>query len=103
MLSNLGPMRLFLLGVALVLTIAAFFANSWYESGAKAELYVTASMVPILLFVILFDVMMNRIQIADKKDQPELQQQYRVNARIEIVVTLVMVLAWWPFFNMLLA
>lgn len=102
MLRNLGPMRLFLIGVALILTVAAFFTELMLGSGHKALLYVLASLVPIMIFVILFDVMMNRIQIADKKEQPELQGKYRSNARVEIVTIFIMTLAWLPFFNSLL-
>lgn len=102
MLKKFGPMRMFLVAVASVLIVVSFYTDTMVNSNNKMMLYVCASLVPIMMFVILFDVMMNRIQIADKKDQPELQRQYRINGHVELAFTIVMVLVWLPFFNSLI-
>lgn len=102
-IKSLGPFRLFLIISAIVLMLCAIFATTWLESelaADKLKLYVASAMVPIIFFLLLFDMLMNRVQIADK-DEAE-KGNYRCFIRLEAFVVLLLVSSWTPFFMALL-
>lgn len=101
MLAKLGPMRLFLLISTVLLVVMSFFAISILHSSNPVPIYVIASLVPIYFFVLLLDMMMNLIHMADKKGQMELVAQYRINIMIELIAVIVLTLAWLPSFKQL--
>lgn len=103
-IKSLGPFRWFLIGCAAVLMAISFFAMQWRDTiitTQKVIIYVAGSLVPIFFFLILFDVMMNRIQMADKT--PEQKQRFRQFARVELLVLLMLVLSWYPYFSYVLS
>lgn len=102
-IQSLGPFRLFLIISALVLMVFAMFAIDWLESeldSDKLSLYVSSAMTPIIFFLLLFDMLMNRIQIADKEETEK--NNYRCFIRLEAFVVFLLVASWTPFFMTLL-
>lgn len=102
-IKALGPFRLFLIISAIALMLCAISATIWLESELEADkltLYVASAMVPIIFFLLLFDMLMNRVQIADK-DEAE-KNNYRCFIRLEAFVVLLLVASWTPFFMALL-
>ena len=83
--------------------LCALFAIGWLKSDLDADkliLYVSSAMAPIIFFLLLFDILMNRIQIADKVDDEK--NIYRCFIRLEGIVVLLLVASWTPFFMFLL-
>lgn len=102
-IKSLGPFRLFLIISAFVLMICAFFAIGWLESEIdeyKLALYVSSALAPIIFFLLLFDMLMNRIQISDKEGAE--QNNYRCFIRLEAITVFLLVVSWTPFFMFLL-
>jgi len=102
-IKALGPFRLFLIIGALLLMICAIFAKGWFESDLDRDqliLYVASALAPIFFFLILFDMLMNRVQIADKEETE--QNNYRCFIRLEAFVVLLLVVSWTPFLLFLL-
>lgn len=103
LLKSLGPFRWFLILCSAILVGISFFAIKWYDSIdtlQKTIVYVAGALVPIFFFLILFDIMMNRIQMAEKT--PEQQRRFKQYAWAELVVLLVLALSWMPFFSSVL-
>jgi len=103
-IKTLGPFRWFLIGCSAVLIFCSFLAMQWRDSiitAQKVTIYVAGSLVPIFFFLILFDIMMNRIQMADKT--AEQKQRFRQFARVELITLLLMSLSWYPYFNYVLS
>lgn len=103
-IKSLGPFRGFLVGCSAILIVFSFLAMQWRDSiitAQKVSIYVSGSLVPIFFFLILFDVMMNSIQIADKP--PELKPQYRRHVWVELIVLLLLVASWFPYFHYVLS
>lgn len=104
LLKSLGPFRWFLTICSAVLVGFSFVAIAWYdtiETLQKTVIYVTGSLVPIFFFLILFDIMMNRIQMADKT--PEQKRRFKQYAWFELAVLLILSLSWYPFYNSVLS
>lgn len=102
-IKALGPFRLFLIIGALLLMLCAIFAKGWLESsldGDRLMLYVSSALAPIFFFLILFDMLMNRVQIADKEKAS--QEDYRCFIRLEAFIVLLLVASWTPFLLFLL-
>jgi hypothetical protein len=103
-IKTLGPFRWFLIICSLVLMSFAYLAMQWsdtIERSEKVTIYVAGSLVPIFFFLILFDMMMNRIQMAEKT--PEQQKRFRQFTWVELIVLLLLTFSWLPFFNTVLS
>ena len=104
MLQSLGILRLSLIGFALLNAIPALLvqfvpAVSRLEDGSLGAVllqYVAPVMAPLFLVVIFFDYVMSRVQAADADGDAALR--YASIARIELVVMLLTLLVWVPFF-----
>jgi hypothetical protein len=104
LLKSLGPFRWFLVICTAVLVGFSFVAIQWYDTIdtlQKTIIYVTGSLVPIFFFLILFDIMMNRIQMAEKT--PEEKRRFKQYTWFELAVLLILALSWYPFFNSVLS
>jgi len=98
-IKSLGPFRLFLILSSIGLMVCSFFAIGWLESeldDRKLILYVSSALMPIFFFLLLFDMLMNRIQISDKG--VEEQNNYRCFIRLEAIIVVLLVASWVPFF-----
>jgi hypothetical protein len=85
----LGPVRILLLAVvALCIVLVPF-------SDARPQVAVMLS-----FFILLLDMMMNRIFMSDKPEEQKAVHRHII--RIELVALVVMMLAWSPFFYGLL-
>lgn len=102
--KEMGPFRWFLVGCSIILMGFAFLAMEWYDTintSQKITIYVAGSMVPIFFFLLLFDMMMNRIQMAEKT--PEQKQRFRKFTWIELAVLVLLILSWYPFYDLVLS
>jgi len=103
-IKSLGPFRWFLIGCAVVLIAFSFLAMQWRDTlitAQKVSIYVAGSLVPIFFFLILFDMMMNRIQMAGKSAEQKLR--FRQFTRVELIVLLILIFSWYPYFNYVLS
>ncbi len=101
----LGPLRLGLLGLVVVDILVH---AGWLLIGATADIdteftgwqavpaMVSPVLAPILIVVLLFDVIMSKVQAAD--DPEAKSTRYRLIARIDLTFIGLMLLYWIPFF-----
>ena len=95
--QRLGAMRvaLTLMAAALVVLVPWPGPGEDNELGAFRALVVPA-LSPILFMVLMLDVLMSRVQMADAGG--EARNRYRFIIRFELVVALVLALSWLPYF-----
>ena len=103
--ASLGFLRLGLIGLAIasmLLPMVEWVAiRLMGELSEDSLLSLTAGliapvMVPILIVVMLLDVIMAKVRAAD--DQTSAGDLYRMISRVDIVLIIVMLIFWVPFF-----
>jgi len=100
--SDVGAMRLLLLGVAVVLMPFALASGADPSTGMGVLFaYVAPSLVVIMFFVLLLDALMNRVFMIERED-PE-RGIYRLRMRLALAAVTLLVLFWGPFFYQLVA
>ena len=101
----LGPLRMGLLGLAIadVLLHAVWLLIGPGEGIEPGRLgwqaipaIVAPVLAPILMVVLLFDIIMSRVQAAD--DPANKASRYRLIGRIDLVFIALLLLYWVPFF-----
>ena len=101
--TELGVLRLMLL------TLAGTLALFSTDPGASLSLhgwglissFVLPAATPIVFFVLLFDILMSSVRLADAL--PQMRGPWRRVLIAEIGFTLFLLMAWLPFFREVLA
>ena len=95
---ELGLLRLALLALALLLALAATAPDAPPALAGRAliETVVLPAAAPLVLFVLLFDVLMSSVRLADT-EAAQRGRWKRVLAA-ELLAAAVLVAAWAPFF-----
>ena len=104
MLARLGFLRLALFALTLINMLLPLIDTSpmpTADADGRSLMYILATfvapvMAPILSVVILFDYVMSRVRAADVED--ESSARYRAVARIELIVLVLTLVYWVPFF-----
>jgi len=101
--QTMGIQRSFLVLVTLSLVILSFFSGGEYAMHGWRTLptLVAPSLVPILFFVLCLDMMMSLIYSVESSDA--VKRRYRNIIRIHLVLVIVLVAFWTPFFVRLVA
>lgn len=97
LVARLGPLRVMLLGAALVIMLLAPFADGSVHAHDWRLIpgVVAPSVMMMLVFAIPLDMTMTRVFMADAADHE--RARLRSVLRIEAVVYVAMLLAWTPF------
>ena len=99
--ASLGFLRFSLLLLALLNTVIAFIYQWLMDKDEPATVFDSALalippvMAPLFIVVILFDYMMSRIRASDSEG--ETRAQFRMIARLELMVIVLTALYWIPF------
>ncbi|MEM7019125.1 MAG: hypothetical protein AAF512_17510 [Pseudomonadota bacterium] len=96
--NKFGALRIMLLLLAIVCII--FYprpdAEIIYDSLSVMSTLVVPVMSPMIFMVVMLDVMMTRIFMADSTD--ENKARLRDIMRVELIVAAILILSWLPFF-----
>lgn len=97
LLSDLGMLRMLLIGSTLALVVLAPFADgTTHVHGIKLLTSVVApAMMVIFVFVLMLDIVMTRIFSIDAS--PERRAGMRRAVRLELLALIVLLAAWAPF------
>jgi len=101
LLTDIGPVRILLLGVVLTCLPMAFFADAEPVGLGVLSAYIAPALVILLLFVLLLDALMNRV-FAIEQDEA-VTRLHRVRLRVDLLAVLAIVLFWGGYFYGLLA
>ena len=99
-LGRIGPHRSALLILVLGCLPLAFFAYGDHDGWRVVPVYIAPVLVVIFIWLLLFDMLMNRVMIADKP--PAERPRYRLAFRLDIALLLAIVLFWGPFYYAML-
>ena len=95
--KRLGPMRIALALMAVVLVILVPWPGFDDESAFGVfRSVVVPTLSPILFMVLMLDVLMSRVHMVDAEG--DARDRYRSIIRFELLVALVLMLSWLPFF-----
>lgn len=97
-LLHLGFLRALLVFAAVLITLAAPFANAdvpVYDWRLWPSVVAPAVMM-VLVFVLLLDIVMSRVFMADA--DPHERARLSFASRVEAVILIVLLGAWTPFF-----
>ena len=97
-LAELGPLRLALLALILVLSLFATAPNTPLDLRGWAALpsLVLPAAAPLALFVLLFDILMTSVRLADADVQA--RPTWRRVLTAEAAGAALLLLAWTPYF-----
>jgi hypothetical protein len=96
----LGPVRILLLAVVALCIVLVPFSDARPQGWGIVPAYLAPVAVMLSFFILLLDMMMNRIFMSDKPEEQKAVHRHII--RIELVALVVMMLAWSPFFYGLL-
>lgn len=103
MIQKLGPLRVVLFALVLLLIVIGPFSGT--EKGLSGIEVLTGIVAPavyvIMLFVLPLDMLMSRIFMTDKEAAE--QARLRFIIRLEAALLVLMLLAWLPFLLRLLS
>ncbi|MEQ8663201.1 MAG: hypothetical protein RLW62_20485 [Gammaproteobacteria bacterium] len=96
-IARLGPLRVMLIGAAVVIMLAAPFADGAVHAHDWRLIpgVVAPSLMMMLVFAFPLDMTMARVFMADAEDAE--RQRLRFVIRVEALVYLAMLAAWTPF------
>ncbi len=98
LLKKFGPLRIALLGTALVSTGFSFFSQGQvaYTGWPMVPTLIVPALTPIVFFVLAFDVMMSSILFADSVEAA--RSRYKTILLTEIVLAIILFGSWLPYF-----
>ena len=98
---GVGPLRLALIGVALAAVLAFPFATTppVYRGWAVVSTVVVPVLVPLVFMVLMLDALMGRIFMAEKTGTE--RARYRVIVMLNLLLALMLLVVWLPFFRAL--
>ena len=99
-LASVGPLRIGLSVFVLSCLPMAFFAQAGHQGWRVVPAYIAPVLVVIFIWLLLFDMLMTRIMLADKP--PAEHPRYRRAFRLDVSLLLALLLFWGPFFYSLL-
>jgi hypothetical protein len=100
--SEVGAMRLLLLAFTLALLPFTFFSDADPMTGLGVVLaYVAPALVVILFFVLMLDVLMNRVFMAERSGEEF--RRFRLRMRLGLAAVALLLAFWGPFFYRLVA
>ena len=94
--GGIGPLRLALSVFVLSCLPMAFFAQGGGEGWRVIPVHIAPVLVVIFIWLLLFDMLMTRIMLADKP--PAEHPRYRLAFRVDVSLLLALLLFWGPFF-----
>ncbi len=100
-LASVGPLRIGLSVLVLSCLPMAFFAQGGHEGWRVIPVHIAPVLVVILIWLLLFDIMMTRILLADKP--PAERPRYRRAFRLDMSLLFALLLFWGPFYYGLLS
>ena len=104
-ISQLGHLRLGLLGLAVINTFAAAVINGVMTSAKGIDgiqLFsglIAPVLAPLFAVVIFFDFVMSRVRAADAEG--DTRERFRNIARLELIVIVLTLLYWIPYLSSL--
>lgn len=100
---RVGVLRAMLAAVTVLLILAAPFAGGETQLSGWAMMptLIAPALVPILFFVFPLDMTMSAVYMSGKS--AEHKPRYRFIIAMDIVLLLLLILAWLPFFRALLS
>ncbi len=99
-LTSVGPLRIGLSVLVLSCLPLAFFARGGHEGWRVIPVQIAPVLVVILIWLLLFDILMTRIMLADKP--PAERPRYRRAFRLDVLLLIALLLFWGPFYYGLL-
>ncbi len=99
-LAGVGPLRIGLSVLVLSCLPLAFFTQSGHEGWRVIPVHIAPVLVIIFVWLLLFDILMTRIMLADKP--PAERPRYRRAFRLDVSLLLALALFWGPFYYALL-
>ncbi len=99
-LASVGPLRIGLSVLVLSCLPLAFFAQGGHEGWRVIPVHIAPVLVIILIWLLLFDILMTRIMLADKP--PAERPRYRRAFRLDVSLLFALLLFWGPFYYLLL-
>lgn len=100
LLSRVGPLRVGLAVLVVLCLPLVFFANAEPVGWRIIPVYVAPTLVVILIWLLLFDLLMSRVLMSEKP--PEARGQYRLALRLDGALLFALLAFWGPFFYALL-
>ncbi|MEJ2575748.1 MAG: hypothetical protein P8106_03420 [Gammaproteobacteria bacterium] len=100
--SEVGAMRLVLLGFTVLLLPLSFGSDADPTTGMGVLLaYVAPALVVLLFFVLLLDALMNRVFMIER-DAPA-RRPFRLRLRLDLAAVALLLVFWGAFFYDLVA
>ena len=96
LISRLGPLRLGLAVLVALCLPMAFFANVEPSGWRVIPVYVAPVLVVILIWVLLLDLLMSRVLMAEKP--PQARQPYQMVMRLDGALLVALLVFWGPFY-----
>ncbi len=100
-LAGVGPLRIGLSVLVLSCLPLVFFAQGGHEGWRVIPVQIAPVLVVIFIWLLLFDILMTRIMLADKP--PAEQPRYRRAFRLDLSLLFALLLFWGPFYYGLLS
>lgn len=101
LLTELGPMRVLLLGLLLICLPMVFFSDAEPVGAGLFSAYIAPALVILLLCVLLLDALMNRVFAIEQDEQAV--RLHRLRMRTDLLAVLLLILFWGGYFYDLLA
>lgn len=99
--SNIGALRLTLLGFVICLLPLVFFSDAEPTGTGVVWAYVVPALVIILFFVLLLDALMNRVFMLEQTETA--LRSLRLRLRADLLAVGLLLLFWGPYYYRLLA
>ena len=95
-LATIGPFRSALMVFVLSCLPLAFFASGSHDGWRVFPVFIAPVLVVILVWLLLFDMLMNRVMIADKPAAE--RPRYRLAFWLDVGLLLALLVFWGPFY-----
>ncbi len=95
-MTSVGPLRVGLSVFVLSCLPMAFFAKGGHEGWRVIPVQIAPVMVVIFIWLLLFDILMTRVMLADKP--PAEHPRYRRAFLLDVSLLIALLLFWGPFY-----